>query len=185
MIRDSRIRHLLGSGHPLLLVMIGPAGAGKTSWHKRNVSDLTMVSLDTCRKIVSPHHDEADQAPETTKRAVELAFGTAGTLLAADRSVLWDATNCEATARKLLLDLAADHNAVPAAAVILPTLATCLERNSSRDAVPGPCGFARRVPDEVIAAMHAALTADVDALPAEGWDPVLVVDRSGIPGGGA
>lgn len=185
MIRDSRIQRLLAADQPVLLAMIGPAGAGKSSWRRAAVPNMPMVSLDTCRKVVSPHHDEADQAPETTARAVELAFGTASALLAGGRSVLWDATNCEAPARKLLLDLAAEHGAVPAAVVVLPTLAACRERNASRDAEPGPCGFARRVPDDVIAAMHAALVADFDELPGEGWDPVVVVDRDGLLGGAA
>lgn len=181
MIRDSRIQRLLAGSQPVLLAMVGPAGAGKSSWRKQNVSTLPVVSLDTCRKVVSPYHDEADQAPETTARAVELAVGTASALLAGGRSVLWDATNCEAHARKLLLDLAVAHGAMPVAVVVLPLLATCLERNSSRNAVPGPCGFARRVPDEVITGMHAELVADFPALLGEGWDSIVVADGTGLP----
>ncbi|MGW4528365.1 AAA family ATPase [Amycolatopsis sp. NPDC004378] len=185
MIRDSRIERLLDTDRPVLLAMVGPAGAGKSTWRLRNVPSLPMVSIDTCRKVVSPYHDEADQAPETTARAVELAFGLAGALLSTNRSMVWDATNCEAGARKLLLELAAEHDAVAVAVVILPPLAICLEQNAPRNAIPGACGFARRVPDAVIDAMHSELVADFPALPDEGWDSIVVADGEGLPRGAA
>lgn len=36
-----------------------------------------------------------------------------------------------------------------------------------------PAAHARRVPEDVIATMHAAITADPDSIHSEGWDQLI------------
>jgi hypothetical protein len=90
--------------------------------------------------------------------------------------VLWDATNAAAEYRRGLLDVAAgDPQLRPAAravaVLVLPALDVVLARNATRDSTPCPgCGLARRVREDVVRRMHAAIVADLPGLAGEGWD---------------
>lgn len=167
---------------PALLALVGPPGAGKTTWIRRHVRRAVLVSLDACRARVSPHGCPCDQA--ATAQAVELACDLARIELRAGRLVVWDATNCAASHRDSVLGLCAAHDAHSVAVVMCPPLQVCLARNGIRDATVHTCGYARRVPDATVAAMHTALREDLAELAAR-WDAVhLVAVPAAARGGG-
>jgi predicted kinase len=159
----------------VLIALVGPAGSGKTTFRRHWLPEVDTVHLDENRAVVSPFRCEADQA--VTAAAVQMAFTQAASLLTRGRHVLWDATNAERADRMALQVLAAEHETKTAAIVLLPELELCLARNDVRDATACPCGFTRRVPDAVVARMHADITRDLRGLSGEGWDVVAVADH--------
>lgn len=160
---------------PAIIAMLGPAGAGKSTWINRHAAHLQAVSLDAGRAIFSPYRCICDQDPLVTAAAVELAVATARNVLHTGRSVVWDATNADPAARALITLLAAECSARSVAVVLLPPLDVVQERNAARPAGHHLCGFARRVPSCVVAAMHGEITAAVPTLAAT-WDEVVVAD---------
>lgn len=168
---------------PQLLALIGPPGAGKTTMRRRYFPGVAVVHLDENRRLLSPFSCEADQA--VTAAAVQMAIAQAGVLLAAGRPVLWDATSAVRADRLALQVLAAEHRARSTAIVLLPELAVCQARNGQRDDQPCACGFTRRVPEEIVAEMHAEITGDLAGLRGEGWDDVLFAEPPAVTGTGA
>ncbi|WP_285647115.1 AAA family ATPase [Lentzea sp. NBRC 102530] len=164
---------LLGEG-PAIVAMIGPAGAGKSTWIARNAPGVEVVSLDVGRAALSSHRCVCDQDPLVTALAVELAVATATSAARAGRSVVWDATNADAAARSLVTVLAAELAVRSVAVVLLPPLEVVLARNEAR-AARHVCGFGRRVPVEVIEEMHREITAAAPTLSSD-WDEVVLAD---------
>ena len=113
---------------PGLVVLIGAAGAGKTTLAARLFEPAEVLSSDALREAVGG--DAANQ------RATRAAFGIlhreAGRRLAARRLVVVDATNIETGARATLLRLARAAR-VPAVAIVLVAPAADVHaRNSGR-----------------------------------------------------
>ncbi|MFJ8912352.1 AAA family ATPase [Amycolatopsis sp. NPDC102389] len=154
---------------PTLIAMIGPAGAGKTTWRTRHAPPgAEVVSLDGIRAALSPCGCSADQA--VNDAAFDAGIATTHWVLAAGGTVLWDATSYLPQFRTELLDLAQEYRAHTVGLVILPPLLTVLARNGSRDATPCPdCGYARRVADHVVWRMHHDIATAVPHLHREGW----------------
>lgn len=154
---------------PTLIATIGPPGAGKTTWRTRHTPPgAVVVSLDDTRAALSPCGCSSDQSAN----AAAVAAGIARTreVLAGGGSVVWDTTAYLPRFRTLLLELAADHDAATVGLVVLPPLLTVLARNARRDpTVCCRCGFARRVPDARVWAMHHAIATALPALNTEGW----------------
>lgn len=161
------------AGRGRLVATIGPPGAGKTTWrHRHTHPGVTVASLDTYRRQVSWCGCTANQ--DATPLALALAVSSTRAALARGATVVWDATNAEKAARALLLVLAAESAAATTAVVFLPPLAVVLARNARRDPRRCVCGWARRVPDLVVRALHHAITRDLPTLPTEGWHAVHV-----------
>ena len=172
---------MAGTNQGRLIATIGPPGAGKTTWrHTHAEPGMTVVSLDDDRRALSWCGCSSNQ--DTTALAVAAGLVAAHTALARGGTVLWDATNAEPAARRLLLALGAEHHAHTTAVVLLPPLDVVLAGNGRRDSTPCLCGWARRVPDPVVRAMHAAITADLPQLHTEGWTQVHRVHRLNTPG---
>jgi predicted kinase len=167
------------SAQGVLLALIGPPGAGKSTLAARLAGELpgrsVVLSLDAYRRLLSPHRDESDQS--VTPQAVERLHADLDRELAASRRVVVDATNAEMPHRQALLDIADRHHAHTIAVVVLPPLAVTTARNASRPAAPGPAGWSRRVPAGAVAAMHAAISQSLPHLPAEGWKEVRHLSR--------
>jgi len=168
------VLELLGEG-PAIVAMVGPAGAGKSTWIERHAPGVEVVSLDAGRAALSPHRCVCDQDPYVTAQAVELAVATATSAVRAGRPVLWDATNADGAARSLVTLLAAELAVRSVAVVLLPPLEVVLARNEARSERRHVCGFGRRVPVEVITAMHREITAAAPTL-SSAWDEVVVAD---------
>lgn len=155
-----------------LIAMMGPPGAGKSSDAITLARQLgaERVNLDTCRAMVGCC--PANQA--ATPMAIAMAQSMATSALSAGRSVVWDATSADRCARGMLLTLAAQFDAHPHLRIVLPALDTVLRRNDRRDATRCYCGYARRVPADIVITMHEAITAALADLHLEGWKSITL-----------
>lgn len=164
----------LGEGGPTvsatLYALIGPPGAGKTSL-RPCFPDAVVVSLDDLRGQWSCC--PMNQNRELLSRVLVFARPTARAALSDGRDVVWDATSARAGHRCELVALAHARGARAVGVLVLPPLDVVLARNAIRDATPcDTCGYARRVPEDVVRAMHDAITGDLHALGGEGWDEI-------------
>jgi predicted kinase len=141
---------------PSLVVLIGAAGSGKSTFAARHFSPDEILSSDRFRAIVSG--DEADQA--ATRAAFKRLHQELARRLGQGRLTVVDATSVEPRARRGLLDRAAAA-LVPAVAIVLDLPAeTVRARNVGRQ---------HRVVDEGVVRHH--LDRLRDAL--DGPDPAL------------
>jgi len=113
---------------PSLIVLVGAAGAGKSTFAARHFAADEILSSDRFRAIISG--DEADQ------RATRAAFGRlhreVTRRLASGRLTVVDATSVEPAARRALRVRAAAAS-VPAVAIVLDLPASIvLDRNAAR-----------------------------------------------------
>ena len=125
---------------PSLVVLVGAAGAGKSTFARRLFPADAILSSDDLRAVVAG--DPADQ------RATRAAFGILhrelARRMAARRTTVVDATNVLAHARRSLVARAAAEG-VPAVAIVLdlePDLV--LARNATRDGRIVPVDVVRR-----------------------------------------
>lgn len=152
---------------PCIVVLIAPAGAGKSTFAARHFGPAEILSSDAYRAIVSG--DEANQ--DATRTAFRLLHRTLERRLADRRLTVIDATNLERPARRELVTRAATAG-VPAVAIVLDLPpAVILARNAGR---PG------RVVDEGVVLRHLARlrrSLDRSAAPFddEGFDRVVLL----------
>jgi protein phosphatase len=162
---------------PCLVVLVGAAGAGKSTLAARLFPADAILSSDVFRRIVSG--DEADQ--RATRTAFAILHRELDRRLTLGRTTVVDATSVTPYARRGLLRRAAAHR-VPAVALVLdlaPELV--LARNATRagHVVPEPA-VRRQLAElrassrdgaleaEGFAAVHFVRTsADLDALSIE------------------
>jgi predicted kinase len=152
---------------PSLVVLIGAAGAGKSTFAARHFAVDEILSSDRFRAIISG--EEANQA------ATNAAFGRLHRELAnrlgAGRLTVVDATSVQASSRRALLARAAAAG-VPAMAIVLDLPdATVLARNAARET---------RIVDEAVVRRHldrlrASLDGAAPALLREGFAQVVVL----------
>jgi protein phosphatase len=152
---------------PSLVVLVGAAGAGKTTFAARHFALDEVLSSDRLRAIISG--DEADQA--ATKAAFGRLHRELVNRLGAGRLTVVDATSVQASSRRALLARAAAAG-VPAVAIVLDLpVAAVLARNAGRET---------RVVDEAVVRRHldrlrASLDGPAPALLREGFAQVVVL----------
>jgi protein phosphatase len=152
---------------PSLVVLVGAAGAGKSTFAARHFAADEILSSDRFRAIVSG--DEANQA--ATRAAFALLHRRLATRLAAGRLAVVDATSVRHAARQALLALA-DAARVPTVAVVLDLpAATVLARNAARPARTVDMAVVRRQ----LAAVRTALDGPLPPLHGEGFGQVVVL----------
>jgi predicted kinase len=150
---------------PSLVVLIGAAGSGKSTWAS-TWPDPQVLELDRFRALVS---DDAG-SQEATDDAVFALQAVLEARLARRKMTVLDATNCEQTVRANLIATARRHG-VPTVALVVPTPASvCVQRQAGRPAN-------RRVPEHAVLAQHAAMVDAWPGLPAEGFDHVVVAEN--------
>ncbi|HUD71773.1 MAG TPA: AAA family ATPase, partial [Dongiaceae bacterium] len=148
---------------PSLVLMVGPAGSGKSAFCRRNFPPAAVVSSDACRAALSG--DAADQA--VSAAAFALAHARLEARLRRRRLAVLDATSLEAAARARALEIAVRHH-LPAVAIVLDLSAEeCVRQDATR-------GDGRRVGRAVIERHARGLKA---ALPAIGREPFAAVHR--------
>ena len=148
---------------PTLVVLVGAAGSGKSSFAARWFDPSEVLSSDAFRELLSG--DASDQ--RATKTAFSIIHREVTKRLGAGRSVVVDATNAERHARRALL-ARAGFAGVPAVAVIfaLPR-EVVLARNAARP---------ERVVDPEIVERHLArVEAALQTIPEEGFATIVVV----------
>ncbi|MDT0446092.1 polynucleotide kinase-phosphatase [Streptomyces johnsoniae] len=119
-----------------LVVLVGTTGSGKSTFARRHFAATRIVSSDACRGMVAD--DENDQS--ATPEAFELLHYIVAKRLAAGRLTVVDATNVQREARRQLIQVAREHDALPVAIVLDVPERLCVERNAARPeraALPG------------------------------------------------
>jgi protein phosphatase len=124
-----------------LVLLVGAAGSGKTTFAARHFAPTEVLSSDAMRAMVAD--DPTDQrATDDAFRLLHLALELR---LRRRRLTIVDATNVEAWARGQLIDIAS-RSRRPAVAIVLDLpLEVCLERNLRRtDRHPPPAAIRRQ-----------------------------------------
>jgi|SRR5437879_8233588 len=149
-----------------LVLLIGPAGSGKTSFATAHFRPTEAVSSDFCRAMVAD--DESDQS--ATDAAFEILHLVVHHRLRRRRLTVVDATNVRPADRRGLLELARKH-AAPAVAIVFDIAEeVCVERDRGR--------AGRTVGAAVIHRQRQAMLRSLPDLEAEGFATVY---RLGSP----
>ena len=149
---------------PCLVVLVGPAGSGKSTFARRHFRPTEVLGSDAFRAMIAD--DEADQS--ATSAAFSLLHAVARHRLARGRLTVIDATNVEPRARRPLIGLALRFE-VAAVAVVFDLPADVVRRwNTER--------IARAVPADVVERHRRELRLSVDELPTEGFEAVWTLD---------
>jgi predicted kinase len=152
---------------PSLVVLVGAAGAGKSTFAARHFAADEILSSDRFRAIVSG--DEANQA--ATKAAFALLHRTLSARLADRRLTVVDATSVQHMARRALV-ARADAAGIPTVAVVLDLSPdTVFARNAARPARTVDMSVVRRQ----LAAVRTALDGPSPPLRNEGFSQVVVL----------
>jgi predicted kinase len=150
-----------------LVLLVGPAGSGKSTWAAGRFPVGEILSSDAFRELVAG--DAADQ--EATADAFRVLQAVMRARLRRGLRCVVDATNLTRGARRSLLAVAA-RTRRPAVAVVFDVpLDVGLARNGGR--------AERRVPDDVIRRHHGELALARAQLPGEGYAAILVVGVDG------
>src|ERR1700726_5039043 len=92
-----------------LVVLVGAAGSGKSTFARTHFKSTEILSSDFCRGLVSD--DENDQA--ATNDAFEVLHFIARKRLRSGKLTVIDATNVQPEARKPLIGLAREFHCLP------------------------------------------------------------------------
>jgi zinc protease len=157
-----------------LVVLVGVAGSGKSTWARERFPPLAVLSSDQMRAMVSD--DATDQSASAD--AFRVLHAVAVARLRRGLLTVVDATNLTAAARKPLRAMAARWSRPAVAVVFDLPLHACLARNAGRGA--------GRVPDAVVRRQHALFETAKGSLPREGYHAVHVLEQDDLerPGGG-
>lgn len=146
-----------------LVLLIGVAGSGKSTFAKQHFALTEIVSSDHCRALICD--DENNQA--VNQDAFELLHLIATKRLAHRRLTVIDATNVQSQARQFLLGLAAAAQ-IPAVAIVLNVESNiAFQQNAQRSH--------RIVDQEVILQQQQDLQAALANLPQEGFHSIYVL----------
>jgi protein phosphatase len=146
-----------------LVVLVGVSGSGKSTFAAAHFKPTEILSSDFCRGLVAD--DENDQS--ATSHAFDVLHYIAGKRLASGRLTVVDATNVQARARKPLVELAREHDALPVAIVLDVPEGTCVKRNAARPD--------RDFDSRVIHRQHGDLRRSLKGLQREGFRAVHVL----------
>ena len=147
--------------HDALVVLIGVAASGKSTFARRHFAPTEVLSSDALRALITddPH------AQAATEDAFDLLHRLLAMRLRRGRLTVVDATNVEGWARAELLAVARRHRRPSAAIVLDVPLETVLARNAAR---PPP-----RPPDRAVRRQHRWLQDTLNELDAEAFDRVI------------
>jgi predicted kinase len=151
-----------------LVVLVGAAGAGKSTFAARHFRPDEILSSDAFRAILTG--DERDQ--RATRTAFSILHREVVSRLAAGRLVVVDATNVERHARRALVKRARTAGA-PAIAIVLALPESVVHARNA--------GRTERVVDADVVARHLASLAVADpAVTAGGADADALFDGEGF-----
>lgn len=154
-----------GLPDPALVVLVGPAGSGKSHWAAARYRAVEVVSSDALRGVVGSGTADLD--------ATDDAFAVLDLVVRARLSrgltTVVDTLGLDDDRRRGYLALAREHR-VPAVVVLVATPeALCRSRNGARD---------RPVPAPALARQARRSREVADLVREEGWDVVHEVDGS-------
>jgi len=145
-----------------VLLMMGPAGSGKSTLANRIAArhDAVIVSYDEHQRRQPDDDGSAPVGPQ----ALADAHRELAALCAGDRLVVVDGTHCQPERRVAVRRIAAEHGRPTVVLVLLPDLATCLDRQTRRE---------RRVPAVDVERQHREIVRSLPTLRDEGHQVVL------------
>ena len=145
-----------------LVLLVGPAGSGKSTFARAHFKPTQVLSSDFLRGLIAD--DENDQS--ATPQAFAVLASIAAKRLRRGRLTVIDATNVRRRDRRALLRLA-ERTGRPAVAILFDTpLEVCLERNRLRPE--------RQVEEEVIRDQWSLAPPSLAALGDEGFSAVYL-----------
>lgn len=147
---------------PALVVLVGPAGCGKSTFAARHFGPTEVLESDAFRAMVSG--DPADL--EATPDAFEVLHLVAAKRLARGRLTVVDATNVQPQARRPLVALARRQGCIPVAIVFDLPEPVCQRWNRLRG---------RSVPPRAVRRHAEQLRRGIGRLPSEGFPQVHVL----------
>jgi protein phosphatase len=148
---------------PTLVVLVGAAGSGKSTFAAHHFEPSEILSSDAFREVLTG--DAADQ--RATKTAFSIIHREVSKRLAAGRTVVVDATNVEPHARRALLTRARLAEARAVAIVFALPRDVILARNAARSG---------RVVDAEIVERHIDRLIVTEAtLSEEGFDDARIL----------
>jgi len=146
-----------------LVVLVGPAGSGKSTFARRHFRETEVVSSDRCRAMIAD--DEADMT--VSGRAFELFHEILRHRLELGRVAVADSTAVTGRARAELRALARRCGAPVVVLAFDVPLEVCLRRNEQRS---------RRVAPEVVERQFQLMRQALERIPEEGYDAWYVLD---------
>src|ERR1700716_2206056 len=111
-----------------LIVLAGPAGAGKTTFARAHFKPTEVVSSDACRALVADDEDDQTAPPA----AFELLHHIVSLRLSRRRLTVVDAVNARPADRRPLLELAQEHDSAAVALVLDLPEEACVARDAGR-----------------------------------------------------
>src|ERR1700754_2135835 len=147
-----------------LVVLVGPAGCGKSSFAARHFRPTQIVSSDQCRALISD--DPSNQA--VTGLAFELMHSIIEMRLRTGRLTIADATSLKREDRRPLIKLAQRTDYNLAAIVFNIPLDVCLTRNARRERV---------VPADAIELQYGLLLETLANISREGFRYLWTLDE--------
>lgn len=154
-----------------LLLLLGPSGAGKTTWATARFAPESILSSDAFRVLVAG--DAADQS--ATADAFKVLHAVARARLRRGLLTVVDATNLTERARRSLLRIAAGAQRPVVAVAFDLSLQRCLAQNAAR--------LERQVPEGVVRRQHREMRRALSQLPSEGYARVTLIGDEGMRGG--
>lgn len=117
-----------------LVVMVGIAGIGKSTYVQENFADYHCVSLDEMNRVLSPVSGFHERNLDIERQVQEFPIRDC---LAHGRPVVVDNTNLTIARRRLYVDLAKEYGAYAQCLYFEPDLERALRQNAKRlDPVP-------------------------------------------------
>ena len=111
-----------------LVLTIGVAGSGKTTYVRREYPDYEWISMDRVRGILSLDPGDATQSP----LAYRYCLAELNRVLAEGQSAVWDATSTTISSRKEVLTIAKKFGAKRTIVFFGTSLEEALKRNRNR-----------------------------------------------------
>lgn len=150
---------------PALVVLVGPAGSGKSTFAARRFPETAVVSSDRCRAMLAD--DERRLA--VSREAFELFHDIISRRLRLGRLTVADSTALRRDARRTLLEIGR-REGVPVIAIVFDVdEARCYHHDTLRP---------RRVGRAVIERQVRLLRETLKTIKAEGFDDVMVLDET-------
>jgi alkanesulfonate monooxygenase SsuD/methylene tetrahydromethanopterin reductase-like flavin-dependent oxidoreductase (luciferase family)/predicted kinase len=148
---------------PALVVLVGPAGSGKSAWAAARYGAREVVSSDQLRAVVGGGEHDLDASADAFALLDQIVAARLGRGL----TTVVDTLGLDQARRRGYLALARRHG-LPGVAVLFQTdAAECRRRNRARG---------QAVPAAALDAQLRRMRAAVGEIPAEGWDLVLPAD---------
>lgn len=157
---------------PVVVVLVGASGAGKSHWAARRFRSVEIVSSDQLRSVVGSGAGDLEASDD----AFDLLDRIADARIGRGLSTVVDTLGLEPLRRRRLRQAAHDAG-LPAVAVVVDTAPdVCRRRNARRD---------RPVPADVLRSQLRRARDLGEVLDDEDWDLVVTVDGALPDGSGA